>query len=343
MPRQEPSLIPESQRRRHLTQALLMLACVTFGGTAGFVIIEEWSFWRALFFTLITITTVGYGDEGISETGKKFATLLLVGGIGVASYTFALVVQTAVASQFAWRKGMQKRIDQLRQHAIVCGFGRMGRTLCARLRKLGVPFVVIERDQERFHQACDEGYPALEGSGSDDETLELAGIQRATHLVNLISSAAESIVVTLSARQLCSALTIITRAEREEDVRKLKLAGATRIISPYRSGGVEVANLITRPHVADFLARSSVDDSDVALADVEVAAGSTLVGRSLSDYGREEASRISFVALGREGEAVRIPPRGKEVLEAGDRLIIAGDPEQIARMREHGRAPTRAA
>ena len=139
---------------RRLTRWMIALACVMLGGTVGLAIIEGWDLWRSFFFTLITITTVGYGDEGISDAGRKFTTMLLIVGIGVVSYTFALIVQSAVTAELAWRKRMQKRIDRLRNHTIVCGFGRMGKTVCEQLAAAHEPFVVIEHS-ERESRLCE--------------------------------------------------------------------------------------------------------------------------------------------------------------------------------------------
>ena len=163
--------LPAHEQHRQLMRAVFLLALVVLCGTLGFMHIEAWEPWRALYFTVVTITTVGYGDEGISEPGKMFAALLLIGGIGIASYSFAMIVQTAITSQLAWRKRMQKRIYRLTGHTIVCGFGRMGLTVCKQLAAVGVPFAIIERDEDPFHAACEMGFMAVQGSASEDDTL----------------------------------------------------------------------------------------------------------------------------------------------------------------------------
>jgi voltage-gated potassium channel len=333
----------ERARQRRLDRALCALLFVVIGGTAGFVFIEDWGIWRSLYFTLITITTVGYGDQGISENGQMFAALLLVGGIGTASYTFAVVMQNAVANQFAWRIRMQKKIDRMRGHVIVCGYGRMGETVCGELAAAKVAFVVVERDPARFQRASDAGYLAVEGSAGEDETLLAAGIKGATCIVATANAEGVNIVIALSARDLAPDITIIARAEGDEEMRKLRRAGVTRTVSPYHSGGIEIAHLIARPGVADFLAQSTLSGGKVALAEVRVQEDSRLVNQTIAAYGASEGSRISFVALEHAGEEVMIPPRGTECFRADDRLIVAGDPEQIATMQEQGGATTQAA
>lgn len=330
------ALQPEGGTR--LKRALLALAFVTAGGTAGFVHIEGWSLWDSFYFTLITITTVGYGDGGLSEAGRKFASLLLIGGVATASYAFAVIIQESVARQLAWRKRMQKRIDSLEGHTLVCGFGRMGRSICERLTDLGVTPVVMDLNTESFTEAVSLGYLAIEGSSTEDDTLQRAGIERCSHLVAAVDSIGDNIVITMSARELRPDLTIIARAERNEDVRKLKRAGADRVICPFKSGGGEVANLITQPGVAEFLDRAQVAGGNVALGELTVGNESHLIGRSLGEYGKNEGTRISFVALERTGQEVCIPPRGAEEILAGDHLIVAGDPTQIAEMKRQAHA-----
>ncbi len=326
--------LPELERRRRLKRALGLLVTVVAGGTIGFVIIEGWAVWRALFFTLITITTVGYGDEGISETGKKFASFLLVSGIGVSSYAFALLVQNAVTNQYAWKNRMQKRINKVSKHTIICGFGRMGKEVCAQLRSAGVPLVVIELDTKSFHEACDLGFLAVEGCSSDDDVLMRAGIMEASNIVSTVSVKAENVFTALSARQLRPDITIIARSACDEEARKLAQAGATRVISPYQSGGQRIADLILRPGVADFIERSQTDDGGVVFADISVNEGSDLCGYTLAEYGKQFGTKIAFVALQRGSKEFRISPPGNSRLRTGDRLIVAGDPVQVERMTE---------
>ena len=325
------ALQPEGGTR--LKRAVLALIFVIAGGTAGFVHIEDWSVWDSFYFTLVTITTVGYGDQGVSEAGRKFASLLLVGGVATASYSLAVIIQESVARQLAWRKRMQKRINKLEGHTLICGFGRMGRSITERLTSLGVDVVVLDRCPESFSAAIAQGHSAVEGSAAEDENLIRAGIERCSHVVAAVDAVGDNIVIAMSAREIQPDATIIARAEKNEDVRKLKRAGADRVICPFRSGGSEVANLITQPKVAEFLDRATVGAGDVALAELTVGNDSVLLGRTLGEYGETEGNKISFVAMEHLGEKVSIPPRGSEKIRRGDHLIVAGDPLQIAQMK----------
>lgn len=327
----------------HLSHALILMALVIASGTVGFVEVEGWDWWRALYFTLITITTVGYGDEGLSDSGKIFASVLLVGGVLSASYTFGMIVQSSVANQLAWYKRMEKRISRLKGHTIVCGFGRMGLSVCRKLSKRGTPFVVIERDPARFAQAIDMGFLAIEGCASDRDLLEGARIERATHVVAAVDNIAENILIAMESRDLAPEAFIIARAERDDDMRKLYRAGVSRVLCPFNSGGSEVADFITRPRVADFLARASMGNNGIALAEIRIPEDSRLVGRTLAELGQAEADRISFVALETGDGEVKIPPRGNCTLQANDLLIVAGDPDQVAFLNENGVGADRAA
>ena len=324
-------------------RALALLATVTLAGTLGFVQIEGWPLWKGFYFTLVTITTVGYSDEGISEAGQKFATFLLIGGVASASYAFATLVQTSVANQLNWRSKMEKQVRRLRNHTIVCGFGRMGRSVCEKLAAQGETFVVIEREPHRFREATRLGFLAVEGNASEDAVLESAGVASATHIVAAVDSIAENIVISMGSHDQNPGIHVIARAERDEDIKKLERAGVNRVLCPFQVGGRETVDFILRPHVADFLAQATMGQSDIALADVRIAPGSPLIGTSLRDYGSRTATRISYVALnGPEGSTPQLPPPGSHVLEEGDHLIVAGDPDQIAEMTRAARPPRRA-
>lgn len=317
---------------------LLALSGVVLVGTAGFTVIEGWEPWRSLYFTVISITTVGYGDLGISDAGRGFALVILLAGIVIASRTFALVVGSAVTAELAWRKRMQKRIDKLENHTIVCGFGRMGRTICEQLAAAQEPFVIVEQSEHGFQSACELGYLAVKGSASEDDYLFGGGIKRAKHLASAVDCEAENLVITLTARELNPDVVIVARAEQEDQVRKLRRAGATHVVAPFESGGIEIANAILRPQTAGFHQLSICSESQLTLAEVLVEEGSELVGWKLVDYGRREATRIVFVALMHPGAKLRVPPAVHEPLQSKDTVVVGGDPDEIALMCKRGRA-----
>ena len=226
-------------------RCLLALAAVTAFGTVGFAVIEQdWTLWKSLFFTLITITTVGYGDEGLSENGEVFAAVLLLLGIGTATYSLTSLVQIAVNYQTAWKRKMTRQINRLMDHFIICGFGRIGLTVAEQLQESGVPFVVIDCDEKQVEIALERGFLVVEGNSADDETLQQAGIQNARGIICAINSDAENVFVTLCARELNPGAFIASRASTESAARRMKRAGASLVVSPYISAGNQIANAV---------------------------------------------------------------------------------------------------
>lgn len=232
---------------------------------------------------------------------------------------------------------MQRRIDQLQGHVIVCGFGRMGEAVCEELRASGRDFVVVEPDQRAFERAIGAGYMAVHGSGCGEDPLLQAGISRADSLITVADSETENIVIALSARELRHEIAIVARAERDSDVRKLRMAGVNRTVSPFRSGGLEAARAVLNPHLTDFLLAASSGRGDVVLAEVNVCEGSELAGVELASYGRSEGRSVAFMILERPGKERLLPPGGSETLQPGDRLIVAGTAPSVQRMQARGR------
>ncbi len=308
--------------------ALGALIGVIAFGTFGLMIVEPdpvWDFWHSLYFTLITITTVGYSDEGLSPTGKGFTLVLLGLGIATATYAFTQLMQAVVGYQLNWRRRMQKEIDQLRNHLIVCGIGRVGRTVCERLATASLPFVVVENNRENVERARRLGYLTVHGSASDDEMLLLAGIERARGIVCAVDSDSENIVTTLSARELNPDILIISRADRERSVHKIRRAGASYVIAPSLKGGEDIANLLVRPNLAEFLSHGS----GYELSEVTIGPGSPLVGMTLEEYGEKER-KIVFVAIKRKDGSTQIRPFAGERFHEDDvAIIVGGVPEEV--------------
>lgn len=319
--------------KRKLWHALLALFTVIGLGTGGYMLIEDWPFFDALFHTLITITTVGYDDGGMSDNGRHFTLLLLIFGIATATYGFSSIIQVAVSSQLAWGDKMQEKIDTLKNHFIICGYGRVGETVCEQLAEAGQAFVIIERDEQRCQVAEARGFLAIHGDATEDEKLQQAGIDRAQGLASVVDSDAENIVIALSARELNKYAFIMSRAEKETSIRKIERAGASLVISPFRTSGNEIANAIIRPHVAHFLRHSLYSNADFVLGEVTLQEGSSLVERTFGDYGKEEPE-VVFVAVERGRDGLMLRPGGNEVFQAGDVVMVVGPPEALVRMRE---------
>ena len=313
-------------------RAIAMLCVVMLVGTIGFLLIEPgWTVWRAIYFTLTTITTVGFGDETTSLAGQKFAALLLVCGIGTATWTLTTVVQFAVSYQFEWQRRMKKMISKTSDHIVICGFGRIGRTICEELADSDVACVVIDRDEDRIAEAVECGYMAVHGDTTEETTLRHAGLEQARGIVCATSSDAENVFITLTAREINPDAMIASRANSQSSARRIENAGATLVVSPFLTAGVDLARAIVKPHLAELLRNSQRTDGDFALSEVLVEPGSTLEGQTPRTYGLEEDS-ISFIAIKRDDEGTIYRPGGQETFRTHDIIIAAGVPDALSRM-----------
>lgn len=324
----------DNSNGQRIFQAVAALCIVVFGGTLGFMQIQDWDFWRALFFVLITVTTVGYSADGLTPAGEVFTAVLLVGGIGTATYAFGVIVRASVGAQLSWRQNMHKQIKKMSGHYIVCGFGRIGRTVCGRLAAAGYQVVVIEGVNDAVQEARERGFPALRGNATEDEVLQQAGIMRARGVVCAVNSDSDNIVITLGAREMRPDITIIARVDEDGATRKISRAGATKVVSPFRTGAIDIANAIIRPNVSEFLQGSSQEPSDLELSEIAVEQGSLLAGRCLGDFTHSGSAGVVFVAIKRSDGSKLVGPSVTARLNAGDVVIVAGDPRGLAAVRE---------
>jgi len=311
-----------------LSQAMLLLFSVMLVGTFGYMWTESWTFWRSLFFTVISVTTVGYGDYGLSPSGERFTVVLLIVGIGTVSFAASRSIQLIIERQLKPERRMLHQIARLDNHQIICGLGRIGQTVCERLAMEGVEFVAVDANEAGVAWARDHGMIALVGDATEDVVLEQCGVDRAKGLTAVTSSDAANTVITLSAVDLNPDLYVIARAEMPDSVRRLKRAGASRVISPVRQGAIGVAEAIIHPHASEFFGASADNTSGVVFAEVEVTPGSTIEGQSLRTCGADHPE-LAFVAVQSPNEPAQLKPLADRALVAGDVLIIAGQREPV--------------
>jgi voltage-gated potassium channel len=259
--------------------AVALLLLVVAGGTIGYHVIEGWSFWHGFYVTILGITTVDL--PAFSPRGQVFTVALLFAGVGSALYTFTLlatlVVEGGLPKRLQRRK-YERMLDQLKDHFIVCGYGRIGSIVANQLQRQHVPFVVIERDPTRLQTAMDDGVLAVEADASREEVLKRVGIATARGLIAAVGTDAENVYAVLSARVLRPDLYIVGRAETEDATEKLKRAGADRVISPYQIGAIQIAQSALRPAVVDFMAlATSSENVELAMEEITVAPSSAFV------------------------------------------------------------------
>lgn len=329
-------LTTDPMRRILAIMGLLLL--LTTVGTVGLRIIEGADWLDCLFMTVITLTTVGYGEVvPLSPAGKLFIVGFLVVGLSVFTYSAFQLGQWIVSAQMRSileRRRMEKRINTLLDHYIVCGTGRMGETIARYLHERKKPFVVIDSREERLKEVCEaRGWLFLHGDATDDEVLLKAGIKRAKALASTLATDADNVYVVLTARLLAKDLQIIARASDEKAVQKLERAGATRVISPFSTGAVKMARFMISPNIEDFLEIADTHGSDWELADVQVHAQSPYIGRQLLETDLREQG-VMVIGIRRANGERLMPPPGSAVIQPDDSLFVFGSPAAVNRMIE---------
>jgi voltage-gated potassium channel len=257
--------------------------------------------------------------------------ILLLGGVGTVFYVLTLMVAGVVEGGLfvRWERRRRARmLDSLRDHFIVCGYGRMGRLIVEEFRRQGVPLVVVDRDPELAHQIIEGGGLAVAADASTEEVLLRVGIHQARGLVTAVSTDAENVYIVLSARLLRPDLYIIGRAETEDAVRKLKRAGADRVISPYQIGAQQMALTALRPAVVDFVqlatSTTSSEHLDLAIEQVKIGSNAAFAGKSIVDANLRQRFGVVIVGIQRRDGKMDFNPAPDALMQAGDQLIVMG-------------------
>jgi voltage-gated potassium channel len=302
-------------------------------GSLGYVWIEEWDFFDSLWMTVITLTTVGYGEvRPLTQAGRAYSMVLMLAGIGIMFYIVTglakIIVEGEIRDALGKRK-LQRHIQKLHHHYIICGFGRIGEIIARQLKERHIPFVVVENQPELVAGLEEAGYDILVGDATKEEVLLEAGIERAKGLITVVSSDANNVYITLTARSLNPDIFIVARAAESGSEQKLLRAGADRVESPYELGGRKMAQTILRPNVVTFLELAMKEDVDLSMEEVPVASTSPLVGMALKDSGIRQKLNTIIVSIKRaNGDMIFNPSPGTQI-EAGDTLIALGVRQQL--------------
>jgi voltage-gated potassium channel len=326
---------------RRLIYIPLILAGIILFGTFGYHIIQsEYSYFDALYMTIITITTVGYGEIKPLTTNGRIFNLVLIGtawfGIFmVARMAGQMIIEGELVKLFG-RRRMDKQVAALSNHYIICGYGRVGRVVSEEFARQKVRFVVVERNAEMIEEIRVKGYLYVLGDCTQDQTLFTAGIDRAKGLINAVPDEADAVYTTLSARQHNPLLFIMARSDSPGADQMLKRAGADRIISPQASAGIRMAMAALRPNVVDFITLASTGDetTGVRVEEVEVSAGSLLPGKTLKEIDIRAKYGLSVIGIKKSDGKLQFNPPADYHIQAGDTLIMVGDVEQLARIGE---------
>ena len=323
---------------RHLKVSLLVLSLLVTVGTVGYMGIEGWRPIDALYMTVITLGTVGFKEVGpLSDTGKMFTMLLIVIGVSVIGYIVGSLAQIMFEGQLQriiGRKKVENRIRALRNHYIICGYGRIGSLICKEFAARPLSFVVVEKSPEIAEKLSDS-YLVIHGDATADETLLHAGIKEAKGLITAVTSDTENVYITLTARGLNPGLYILARAGEEGSEIKLQRAGANKVISPYTIGGNRMAQAILRPNVVDFIEiATGHGHMELQMEEIEIPAHSAFIGENLITSGFRRETGVIIVGIKKHSGRMVFNPEPKSNLEARDTLIVLGQPTAVLKLED---------
>ncbi|HEY9287676.1 MAG TPA: NAD-binding protein [Candidatus Dormibacteraeota bacterium] len=303
-------------------------------GVIGYMVLLGWNFIDSLFMVVTSVTTVGYEEvHPLGEGGRIFTMTLIVSGVGTMLYTLAtfgeLVVEGDLA-RYARMRAMERRIAALRDHFVVCGYGRMGMRIAQEFQALGTPFVIVENNPDPLERLRGTDLLYVEGDAASDDSLLKAGILRAKGLVSAVDSDERNVFITLTARALNPAIFIVARSSYPDSVEKLRRAGANQVVSPYLMGAHRMAALAVRPVAVDVLDTVLNGESiDLVVEEFLVPTGSRVLGQTLADSGIREAG-ANVLAIRKRSGQLRINPPDSQILESDDLLVAIGTRQQMS-------------
>lgn len=318
--------------------AVMLLLALLFVGIVGFKVISNYSWIDALYMTVITITTVGFGEvQPLDDTSKIFTIFLILAGVVILGYALSIITEYILSNnniEELKQKKMQKKIDSFKNHIIICGYGRNGKQAAKKLSAYNKTFVVIEKNKELIDKSQSESIPFIFGNANEDEVLLNAGVDRASNLILAMPNDADNLFVVLSARQLNSKLKIISRASQETSYDKLKLAGADNVILPDKIGGDHMASLVVLPDLLEFIDNLSIiGKSNINIEEIAVEKlYNTNKIKTIRDLDLRRKTGCTVIGFkDSEGEYV-VNPEAELQLVPNSKVIVLGRPEQIDKL-----------
>ena len=327
----------QSKALRHAFRGAMLLALILLVGTLGYVLLEGWPVLDALYMTIITITTVGFGEVNVvSSSGRIFTIGIIFMGMGIMAYSLGMVAQIMVETQvrtILGRRKLGKELRSIKNHYVVCGFGRIGKIIARGLKSQGVPLVVIDQSSDSRELLEDQNIPHIIGDATSDDILIEAGIERARGLVTVVLSDADNLFITMTARGLNPTLFILSRADEEATEKKLLRAGANKVVLPYLIGGMRMVHTILRPVVMDFIDFTMHESNiELKLEELVVGENSSLNGISLLNSGIRKEMNVIIVAIRKKGGDMIFNPSSETLINAGNTLIALGPPKDLDRL-----------
>lgn len=327
--------------KSELFGAVFLVFCVFMAGVLGFKLFSGYSWIDSVYMTIITITTVGYGEVHPLSPGEKiFASILIISSIFIVGYAIKVISEYVLSQNNIGNfkiKRVKKSIERIEGHVIVCGYGRNGQQATEKLRDYNQKFVVVEYDEDVINQVREEDILFVQGNAVEDETLIEAGIKSASTLICALPSDADNLFIVLSARQINPNLKIISRASEETSFKKLKLAGADNVILPDKIGGDHMANLVVTPDLVEFLDNLSVSGEKDSINVEQIGFDNVSPGgveKSIRELDIRKKTGCSIIGYkGPDGEYV-VNPEPSLMLQKNSKLILIGRPDQIKNLKE---------
>ena len=329
-----PTLHIERPERWLLLLLLIVIAVIVLG-TLAYMIFEDLSLFDAAYQTIIVVSTLGIRDSTKGDAGKVVTFFLVIMGIGTVTYALSALASMVVEGKLRTVLGRRKvtaKIANLKDHYIICGYGRMGQHVSHRLAMKGRTVVVIENDENATARAEADGYLYVLGNAHEEGILESAGVVHAKGLVTVLPSDGDNVFVTLTARELNPSMVVVSRAESLESIPKLKRAGATSVISPHAIGARRMAASLLNPAFIDFV-EAAAEDEDLEVGEIRVPEGSSIVGQVLSETGIRSKGEALIISVIRAKEKRVFNPPADFVLQAGDCLLYVGTKGTAQRLR----------
>lgn len=312
---------------------LVSLLVVFFGGVYAYMVVEGWTYMESFYMVLITLSTVGFEEvHPLSDNGMILTSILILLGVGNFAFLVGSFTQILVEGRlqtFLGRHRVQKTIDKLNNHIIVCGYGRIGAIAVAEIEREGLPVVAVEKDEALSVKMDEDDILFLTGDATSDDVLTRAGINRAKSLITALSSEAANVYVALTARQMNPDLHIVARADNEAHISRLERAGADRVMLPHTLGGVRMAQSVVRPTVTSFLELTSGGKLDLSMEELKVSDRSELVGKNLIESKIRQRFNVIIIGVQRSDGTTEFNPEATHVIKAGDTLLVVGSKEGL--------------
>ena len=324
-------------RTTHLFIVVLLAIFLVGLGTAGYMVLEDWTVLDSLYMTVITLSTIGYGEVNpVSSTGRIFTLFLIVMGVGFFLYVIGNVVQFLVEGRIRLvlgRHKLDKQIGHLNNHYIVCGYGRMGRAFCRYLIQKDLKFVVLEKNEDRIPIMNTDHVLYIAGEATIEENLLKAGIRKASNLIATLGTDADNVFLVLLAKGLKPDLYVVARASQNASKKPLDTAGADVVVSPFDIGARRMAHAILRPNVIRFLEFAFADeDTDIHIEEIAIADSSKLVGVSLQESGIRQDYNLMIISIIKADGEMLFNPAADTTIKSGEKVIAVGSYDNLAKL-----------